>query len=48
MYQQALAANPDSTYPYADLLIDYILFGRIEEAVQTAKEAVAGVGPGTP
>ncbi len=46
MYQQALAANPDSTNPYANLLIDYILFGRIEEAVQTAKEAVAKGRPG--
>ena len=44
MYQQALAEG--STNPYANLLIDYIFFGRIEEAVQTAKEAVAKGRPG--
>ena len=41
MYQQALAEG--STQPYINLLIDYIAFGRLEEALRTAKEAVPKV-----
>ena len=42
MYQQALAKG--STQPYANLLIVYLSFGRNEEAVQTAKDALAKTG----
>jgi tetratricopeptide (TPR) repeat protein len=41
MFQQALAADPDSTRPYTNLMIDYVLFGRVEEAVQAGKKALA-------
>jgi tetratricopeptide (TPR) repeat protein len=39
MYQQALAADPDSPRPYTNLIIDYIMFGRLEEALQAGKDA---------